>query len=115
MIEIYFSQIFLILKNRFHEVEKINITSQIYFNVSENRYPKYENYSKQNKKKKPGIFARLVFFYKNAKRILKIANKPNRKDYFTVFKICAIGIVILGALSYVIQLIFAVVNEAIGV
>ena len=77
-------------------------------------YPKYENYSKTNRKKKPGIFTRIVNFFQNAKRILKIANKPNRKDYFTVFKICAIGIVILGALSYVIQLIFAVVNTAIG-
>ena len=67
--------------------------------MSEIRYPKYENYSKHNKKKKPGIFARLVFFYKNAKRIFKIANKPNRKDYFPVFKICTIGIVILGTLA----------------
>lgn len=83
--------------------------------MSEIRYPKYEKYSKYNKKKKPGIFGRLVFFYKNARRILKIANKPNRKDYFTVFKICAIGIVILGALSFVIQLIFNVVFSAMGI
>ncbi|UCH72113.1 MAG: preprotein translocase subunit SecE [Thermoplasmatales archaeon] len=39
---------------------------------------------------------------------MKIASKPKRKDYFLVFKICAIGVVILGALSYVIQLIFSV-------
>ncbi len=77
--------------------------------MSEIRYPKYEKYSKHDRQKKPGIFARIGFFFRNAKRILKIANKPNRKDYFTVFKICAIGIVILGALSFVIQLIFSVV------
>lgn len=83
--------------------------------MSEQRYPKYEKYSKFDKKKKLGYFARIAYFFQNAKRILKIANKPNRKDYFTVFKICAIGIVILGALSFVIQLIFNVVFSAIGI
>ena len=76
--------------------------------MSEIRYPKYEKYSKRDKQKKPGYFARIGIFFQNAKRILKIANKPSRKDYFTVFKICAIGTVILGALSFVIQLIFSV-------
>jgi protein translocase SEC61 complex gamma subunit len=71
-------------------------------------YPKYEKYTQSDQGKKPGIYERLGIFFQNSKRILKIANKPNRKDYFLVFKICAIGLVILGALSYVIQLIFSV-------
>ena len=71
-------------------------------------YPKYDKYSRINKQKKPGLYERLTTFFQNAKRIIKIANKPKRKDYMLVFKICAIGIVILGALSYVIQLIFSV-------
>ncbi len=73
-------------------------------------YPKYEKYNKGNKKKKPGYYTRLVIFFKNSKRIIKIANKPKRKDYFLVFKICAIGIVLLGAVSYVIQLIFSLLD-----
>jgi len=77
-------------------------------------YPKYEKYSKHDAQKKPGYFTRIGLFFKNAKRILKIANKPSRKDYFTVFKICAIGTVILGALSFVIQLIFAVIPIGSG-
>ena len=72
-------------------------------------YPKYENYSAKSKKKKPGLYTRLATFFQNTKRIMKIASKPSRKDYFLVFKICAIGIVILGALSYVIQLIFSII------
>ncbi len=71
-------------------------------------YPKYEKYGQRDQSKNPSVYERLGFFFKNAKRILKIANKPNRKDYFLVFKICAIGLVVLGALSYVIQLIFSV-------
>ncbi|MFX1315977.1 MAG: protein translocase SEC61 complex subunit gamma [Promethearchaeota archaeon] len=69
-------------------------------------YPKYDKYNKFEKKKKPSLYERLGLFFQNAKRIVKISNKPDRKDYFLVFKICAIGIVLLGALSYIIQLIF---------
>jgi len=71
-------------------------------------YPKYSKYSKSEQKKKPSIYERLTTFYRNSKRIVKIANKPTRKEYFMVFKICLIGIVLLGAISYVIQLIFNV-------
>ncbi|MFX1256267.1 MAG: protein translocase SEC61 complex subunit gamma [Promethearchaeota archaeon] len=72
------------------------------------KYPKYSKYEKYQKKKKPSMYARFVDFVKNAKRILKIANKPSRKEYWLVFKICGIGLVILGVLSYIIQLIFTV-------
>lgn len=69
------------------------------------KYPKYENYQQ---KKKQSYYDKLSDFYRNSKRILKIANKPNRKEYFLVAKICGIGLVVLGVLSYVIQLIFSV-------
>ena len=72
------------------------------------QYPKYEKYAKSEKQKKPGLYERLVIFFQNTRRIMKVASKPKRKDYFLVFKICAIGVVILGALSYVVQLIFSV-------
>ena len=69
------------------------------------KYPKYDNYKQ---KKKPGYYERLTDFIRNSKRILKIANKPNRKEYFLVFKICGLGLIVLGVLSYLIQLIFSV-------
>ena len=69
------------------------------------KYPKYDNYKQ---KKKLSYYERLTDFIRNSKRILKIANKPNRKEYFLVFKICGIGLIVLGVLSYVIQLIFSV-------
>lgn len=77
--------------------------------MSEVNYPKYEKYSKQDQQKKPGLYERLTIFLQSSKRILKIANKPNRKDYFLVFKICGIGLLVLGVVSYVIQLIFSVI------
>ena len=73
------------------------------------KYPKYERYSSYDKKKKAGYYERLVNLFKNIKRILVIANKPSRKEYWMVTKIILIGITLLGALSYVIQLIFTVV------
>ena len=72
------------------------------------KYPKYEKYSKYQQKKKESMYSRLMAFLKNSKRILRIANKPDRKEYWLVFKICGIGLVVLGVLSYVIQLIFSV-------
>ena len=71
------------------------------------QYPKYEKYGAAAKKK-PGMYQRFLKFLKNSKRIIKIANKPSKKEYWLIFKICGIGIVILGVLSYVIQLIFSV-------
>lgn len=71
-------------------------------------YPKYDKYSKYQSKGKPGRYQRFTLFLKNAKRIIKIANKPSRKEYWLIFKICGLGIVVLGVLSYVIQLIFSV-------
>ena len=80
-----------------------------------NNYPKYEKYEKYDKGKKLSLYERLGVFFQNTKRIIKIANKPNRKDYLLVFKICAIGILILGVISYVIQLIWTLVNFVLGI
>ena len=80
-----------------------------------NNYPKYDQYTKYEKGKKLTLYQRIGVFFQNTKRIIKIANKPTRKDYFVVFKICAIGILILGVLSYVIQLIWTVLNSVLQI
>jgi len=80
-----------------------------------NNYPGYEKYTKYDKGKKLTLYERIGVFFQNTRRIIKIANKPSRKDYFLVFKICAIGILILGVLSYAIQLIFTLVNSVLGI
>ncbi|MFX0037711.1 MAG: protein translocase SEC61 complex subunit gamma [Promethearchaeota archaeon] len=71
-------------------------------------YPKYEKYNTSEKQQKQSLYDRIVTFFQNTKRIIKIASKPGRKDYFLVFKICAIGILVLGVLSFIIQAIFTV-------
>jgi len=77
------------------------------------QYPGYEKYSKYDKGKT--FYERLGFFFQNTKRIIKIANKPNRKEYLLIFKICGIGILVLGVLSFVIQLIWTVINDVLQI
>ena len=73
-------------------------------------YPHYEKYSKFDEGKKLSIYERIGVFFQNTKRIIKIANKPDRSEYLLIFKICGIGILVLGVLSYVIQLIWTLIN-----
>lgn len=80
-----------------------------------NNYPGYDKFAKYDKGKKLTLYERFGVFFQNTKRIIKIANKPSRKDYFLVFKICTIGILVLGVLSYVIQLIWTLVNSVLGI
>ena len=51
-------------------------------------------------------------FFLNSRRILKISVKPTRKMYGSILKVCLIGIAIVGALSYIIQLISNVIQRA---
>ena len=78
-------------------------------------YPHYEKYSKYDKGHKLNIYERIGVFLQNTKRIMKIANKPDRKEYLLIFKICAIGLLVLGALSYIIQLIWTVINTILKI
>ncbi len=56
------------------------------------------------------IRGRIRSFLQSTKRIIKVATKPSTKDYWLVTKICLIGMVILGAISYVIQLLFSLLG-----
>lgn len=78
-------------------------------------YPHYDKYSKYDKGKKLSIYERLGVFFQNTKRIIKIANKPDRKEYILIFKICGIGLLVLGALSFVIQIILTIVNQILNI
>ncbi len=49
-------------------------------------------------------------FLSNAKRILKLARKPARSEFWAAIKIGFIGLVVMGTISYMIQLIMAVIT-----
>jgi len=43
-------------------------------------------------------------FIKQSKRVLKVARKPDREEYFEFSKVTAIGIAIIGVIGFVIVL-----------
>ena len=49
-------------------------------------------------------------FFGQAKRILKLAKKPQRKEVWLTTKVCAIGIILIGAFAFVIHLVFIVIG-----
>lgn len=60
------------------------------------------------------IRGRIISFFQSTKRIIKVATKPSKKDYWLVTKICLIGMVLLGVISYVIQLLFTLLGDLLG-
>ncbi len=44
-------------------------------------------------------------FIKDSKRVLKVARKPDREEYFNFSKVTAIGIAIIGVIGFIIVLI----------
>ncbi len=49
-------------------------------------------------------------FLKESKRVLRVTKKPNKEEFMTVFKVTAIGTLIIGAMGFIIfmlkQLLF---------
>ncbi|MEE1156141.1 MAG: protein translocase SEC61 complex subunit gamma [Methanobrevibacter sp.] len=44
-------------------------------------------------------------FIKDSKRVLKVSRKPDRAEYFEFAKITALGILVIGAVGFVIVII----------
>ena len=44
-------------------------------------------------------------FFLNTKRIIKISTKPTKREFWTMVKISAIGIGIIGLIYYMVQVV----------
>ena len=44
-------------------------------------------------------------FVKDSKRVLKVSRKPDRQEYMELAKVTSIGVLIVGAIGFVIVLI----------
>jgi protein translocase SEC61 complex gamma subunit len=49
-------------------------------------------------------------FFGQARRILRLAKKPQRKEIWLTMKMCGIGILLIGAFAFVIHLVFIVIG-----
>jgi protein transport protein SEC61 subunit gamma-like protein len=45
---------------------------------------------------------------RNWRRVLQIARKPDKSEFLSTSKICAIGLVIIGSVGFIIYIIFVV-------
>ncbi len=50
---------------------------------------------------------------KNWRRVLQIARKPNKEEFMSTSKICALGLVLIGLIGFVI-FILAIVSCSFG-
>lgn len=71
-------------------------------------YPKYEKYRTKKKDEKT-LYEKAVDLITSMRRVIKVANKPDWQIYKRTMLIVMVGILLLGGISYVIQLILTVV------
>ncbi|MFP4045865.1 MAG: protein translocase SEC61 complex subunit gamma [Candidatus Aenigmatarchaeota archaeon] len=45
-------------------------------------------------------------FFKSCERVLKVATKPSKEEFFKTFKVTGLGILLIGAIGFAIFLIF---------
>ncbi|MGD2066943.1 MAG: preprotein translocase subunit SecE [Candidatus Bathyarchaeota archaeon] len=51
----------------------------------------------------------LKTFFQSASRLLKLATKPGRTELWLSIKICFLGVVAIGGIGFVIQLIGSII------
>jgi protein translocase SEC61 complex gamma subunit len=72
-------------------------------NVQQKQEPKEE------KSKGPSIFVRLKNKLSNFKRVINVARKPSKEEFFSSIKITGSGIALIGVIGFVIFLVYFLV------
>ncbi len=54
---------------------------------------------------KQGFFHKLKRFYIECVRVLRVTKKPTNEEYKTISKVTALGVLIIGAIGFVIIMI----------
>ena len=65
---------------------------------------------KVEKPKGPGIFGRLKNTLKNYKRVVDIARKPEKEEFLSSVKITGSGIALIGAIGFIIFLLYFLIR-----
>lgn len=78
-------------------------------NLQGQNTPKQERVEKP---KGPGILGRIKNTIAGYKRVIEVARKPTREDFTSSAKITGTGIVMIGAIGFVIFLIYYLVTSA---
>lgn len=54
---------------------------------------------------KPTLWRKFKNFVRESKRVLIVTKKPNRDEYKTIVKVSGLGIIIIGLIGFLIQMI----------
>lgn len=54
---------------------------------------------------KPTLLSRLKRFAKECRRVLKVTKKPTKMEFKTIVKVSGIGILIIGLIGFIVQMI----------
>ena len=54
---------------------------------------------------KPTLMFKLKRFCKECVRVLKVTKKPNAEEFKTIVKVSGLGIIIIGFIGFIIQII----------
>jgi len=70
--------------------------------------PKQEEVKKEERpvERKPGIFSRLINRFVRYRRVLEIAQKPDKQELTNSIKVTLLGIALIGGVGFVIYLIY---------
>ena len=58
-----------------------------------------------NQEEKPTLKTKAKRFIKECARVLKVTKKPNRDEFKTIVKVSGLGILIIGLVGFIIQMI----------
>jgi protein transport protein SEC61 subunit gamma-like protein len=78
--------------------------------MEESKDSKQKTSQKAEKPKKPGIFGRLKNTFANYKRVVDIARKPEREEFISSAKITGTGIALIGAIGFIIFLLYFLIR-----
>ena len=59
----------------------------------------------QQPEKKPSLFSKMKKFGRECFRVLKVTKKPDSIEFKTIVKVTGIGILIIGAIGFVVHII----------
>ncbi len=54
------------------------------------------------------LVTKLAKFIAESKRVIKVTKKPTKKEYMTIVKVSAAGILIIGLIGFIIQTVYQV-------
>jgi len=51
------------------------------------------------------LWGKLKDFWVQCKRVMRVTKKPNKEEYWTIVKVSGLGILIIGFIGFILQLI----------